>query len=69
MRATESDDEDVVELNVDYVRQREEMEKLYGAGTDKVVEAETEMQTKFDQMCAEHDPVLWPCLPLNMKFD
>ena len=68
-KKSQKSEDEVVELNIDYVKQKEEMKKLYGEGTERVVQAETEMQEWFDKMCAEKSPILWPCLPLNMKFD
>ncbi len=54
---------------MDYVRQREAMKELYGEAADSIYAMETELQLKFDRVCDKNKPVLWPCLPLNMKFD
>ena len=56
-------------MGVDYVRQREAMRELYGEEADDIHAMETEAQLQFDKICDRNKPVLWPCLPLNMKFD
>ncbi len=47
------------------------MSELFGSRAAEIFEAETHMQLEFDKFCRETEggvPV-WPCLPLNMKFD
>ena len=47
-----------------------EMIKLFGDKNAKEILAmETEMQMKFEKIKDFHSAQLWPCLPLNMKFD
>ena len=52
---------------VDYDARDEEMAALFGSRSGEILEAETEMQLEFDKF--SQDAQLWPCLPLNMKFD
>jgi hypothetical protein len=63
-----------VELNViDHAAQLDEMRSLFGSRAEEILAAETEMQLEFDTFCDEADggegAQIWPCLPLNMKFD
>ena len=47
-----------------------EMIKLFGEnGAKEILAMETAMQLKFEKARDESGAVLWPCLPLNMKFD
>ena len=48
----------------------EGMRGLFGpAAAEAVLEAEAEMQLRYDAFCAETGAEYWPCVPLNMKFD
>ena len=49
---------------------KHEMVKIYGdQGAKDVLAMETQMQLKFERMTDKYSAELWPCLPLNMKFD
>ena len=49
---------------------RDEMAKIYGQdGAKEILALETSMQLKFERMRDKHKSQIWPCLPLNMKFD
>ncbi len=58
-----------IEPNVDYKRQAEAMRELYGERADEIYSMEAKLQYEFDRFCSKERPVLWPCLPINMKFD
>ena len=42
---------------------------LHRAEEAATLEAEAEMQLRYDAFCAETGAEYWPCVPLNMKFD
>ena len=47
-----------------------EMTKLFGEkGAQEILAMETEMQLNFEKIKDSTSAKLWPCLPLNMKFD
>lgn len=47
-----------------------EMIKLFGEpGAKKILAVETEMQMKFEKLRDLKNAQLWPCLPLNMKYN
>ena len=47
-----------------------EMIKLFGdPGAHEILAMETEMQLKFEKVKDAQSAKLWPCLPINMKFD
>ena len=47
-----------------------EMIKLFGEpGAHEILAMETEMQLKFEKVKDAQSAKLWPCLPINMKFD
>ena len=47
-----------------------EMTKLFGEkGAQEILAMETEMQLNFEKIKDSTSAQLWPCLPLNMKFD
>ena len=47
-----------------------EMTKLFGEkGAQEILAMETEMQLNFEKIKDSTYAKLWPCLPLNMKFD
>ena len=49
---------------------KSEMIKLYGEeGADEILAMETAMQLRFEKARDASNAVIWPCLPLNMKFD
>ena len=49
---------------------KSEMIKLFGEeGADEILAMETAMQLRFEKACDASNAVIWPCLPLNMKFD
>ena len=48
---------------------KDEMFKLFGDLAEEILAMETAMQLKFEKARDESGAVLWPCLPLNMKFD
>ncbi len=56
-------------MAVDFERQKAAMRELYGEEAEAVHALETSIQLNFEKVCDRHKPLLWPCLPLNMKFD
>ena len=59
-----------VELGVDYEQQRLAMEELFGTeGAKEIYGLEAKMMLNYEKYCDDNRPQLWPCLPLNMKFD
>ena len=49
---------------------KSEMAKIFGEqGAKDVLALETQMQLKFERMTDKYSSQLWPCLPLNMKFE
>ena len=69
-RKKEKEKRDRVEIETDLRAQEEAMKELYGEEHwEDVYAMEADMQRKFDQFVQDERPQLWPCLPLNMKFD
>ena len=54
---------------VDFERESEAMTELYGSRADDVLALEMELQLKFNKICDQNQPTIWPCIPLNLKFD
>ena len=54
----------------DPVLVKNEMIKLFGdQAADEIMAMETAMQLRFEKARDASKAVIWPCLPLNMKFD
>ena len=54
----------------DPVLVKNEMIKLFGdQAADEILAKETAMQLRFEKARDASKAVIWPCLPLNMKFD
>ena len=49
---------------------RKQMAEIYGdKNWEEVLRAETSLQVNFNRFCDKELPQIWPCLPLNLKFD
>lgn len=44
----------------------QEMKRLYGDAASKIMEMECAVQIEFDSIFNEHNPPLWPNMPLKM---
>ncbi|CAG9820105.1 unnamed protein product [Phaedon cochleariae] len=47
----------------------EEMQRIYGARAQKLMGMETAIQLNYERHLEQSKPVVWPSLPLNLKFE
>ena len=56
-----------VNTRSNYEAQMRAMADLYGSDRAKKVYAEEVLlQRRFDDICDEQEPKMWPCIPLNL---